>query len=94
VDNCGRDGSRDCGNSRKYREEQNHRSSGTQIPFNASHFNFPWLVLRTRKVVFESTAFESLRRSLTRWLLLYSEARFAKMTGLPDNLTETPHSYA
>ena len=25
---------------------------------------------------------------------VYVKARFAKMTALPDNLTETPHSYA
>jgi len=43
VDNCWRDGGRDSRNSGKYREEQNYRSSGTQIPVNASHSNSPCL---------------------------------------------------
>jgi hypothetical protein len=94
LENGGRYRHGNCGDSGKDREEQRNRA---RLPHNIveiEHFTFPFASLGTSSSVRGSNAFP--RSGIVPDLMqrVYVRGAFAKMTALPDNLTETPHRNA
>jgi hypothetical protein len=93
VQNCGHDGRRNGGQPRQNSKEERHHAVRFQIVVIVEHLSFP-SPAGTNFPVLESVAFPSRKQFPDLMIDMYVRGPFAKMTGLPDNLTETPHTYA
>jgi hypothetical protein len=94
MQNCGQDGRGNDREARDEREEHGQNLSRLQVAFIAEHLMLPFnnrmRVLRSPETVLAPV--EELPSDLMG--ANYVSSGFAKMSGVPDKLTETPHTYS
>jgi hypothetical protein len=94
VDNCRQNRGRNRRDTGNKSEEGHHELATVHVFVEAGHLQSPSNSRHKRGHFRKAVLSEFMNRRSSAMGSFYVKCRFAKMTGLPDKLTETPHTYA
>jgi len=89
-----RNGRRNGRNTGKQCEEHRRNATVPQLVLEVDHLSFSFIKQARMLASSEAVLPKPCEFLATLMALIYTKQAFAKMTGLPDKLIETPHTYA